>query len=140
MQRYFSVYIGKDFFYDSCKIDPKLDMLQRFQHVLKFFNINILLTAVSLCKISELQFAGFVRGLENLECACILFSEFKALKVLEFPKLAFILILACINYGINDVSKHVNIASKCLNIMWSWSLVTQASYEFARGSFCVFYR
>ena len=30
---------------------------------------------------------GFVRRLVNLECAGILFSEFKALKVLEFPKL-----------------------------------------------------
>ena len=30
---------------------------------------------------------GFVRGLENLECALILFSVFKCL--LEFPKLAF---------------------------------------------------
>ena len=33
-------------------------------------------------------FAGFVRRLENLEWAQILRSEFKALKVLEFPKLS----------------------------------------------------
>ena len=32
--------------------------------------------------------AGFVRGLEDRECAWILFSEFQALKVLEFSKLA----------------------------------------------------
>ena len=31
---------------------------------------------------------AFVRRLKNLECALILVSEFKALKVLEFPKLA----------------------------------------------------
>ena len=39
----------------------------------------------------------FVRGLENIECAQILFSELNALKVLEFPKLAlrFVNLLIC---------------------------------------------
>ena len=31
--------------------------------------------------------SGFIRGLKNLECGGILFSEFKTLEVLEFPQL-----------------------------------------------------
>ena len=31
-----------------------------------------------------MRVTGFVRGVENLECASILFSEFEALKVLDF--------------------------------------------------------
>ena len=34
-----------------------------------------------------LRYAAFVRGLENLECARILFFEFKAMKELEYPKI-----------------------------------------------------
>ena len=34
-----------------------------------------------------LRYAAFVRGLENLECAIILFFEFKAMKELEHPKI-----------------------------------------------------
>ena len=41
--------------------------------------------ALKVCRVVD---AGFVRGIENLECASILFSESEALKVLEFPELA----------------------------------------------------
>ena len=74
--------------------------------------------------------AGSVRDLENLEYALILFSKFKALKTLEFPKLAlksfeFVIMsiyrlrinICMCNYGINDVLKHVNIASNRINIV-----------------------
>ena len=43
------------------------------------------------------------------------------------------------NYGINDVSKHVNIASKCVNITFVQVVlfkyhIARASYEATRGS------
>ena len=72
--------------------------------------------------------AGFVRGLENLECASILFSQFKVLKMLEFAKLAlkslqFLMSIYLLHinicmrdYGITDVSKYVNIVSKRIHI------------------------
>ena len=95
----------------------------------------------------------FIRGLENLEYTLILFSEFKALKVVEFPELAlesckfvnvnifFILIFVCVNYGISDVSKYVNIASTRINVTSHLYriLVARASYKSGRKSYAVIF-
>ena len=91
---------------------------------------------------------GFLRGLENLECALLLFSEFKALKVLGFPKLVLkSLEFVTVNlshhinicrhiYGIVDVSKRVNIASK--RVIMASRNVPSHKYQFV-SDFCVFY-
>ena len=73
--------------------------------------------------------SGFVRGLENLECARISLLEFKTLKVPEFAKLALkslefniYLLHSLHNYGISEVSNGINIASKHLKSLELYNL------------------
>ena len=109
------------------------------------------------------EVAGFVRGLDNLECVLEFYfpnsKPRKRLNFLNLPLKALNLLMLiyfprvniCMyKYGIDDVSKLVSIASKRVNIArvnvpsHHASIVAQASYESARGSrrlviFCVFY-